>query len=128
MRQEGGPSLALLHGYLLYKTGSSHPTRYDDAWQILEELLHEQPAYVARHPEVYYFLGRAYDLDLRFDQGVRHMRHFVELRRQALAEAAASEGLAPAGAPPSEAPAPDAPSAVPATPSESADAPAPAEG
>ncbi|MBC7174432.1 MAG: hypothetical protein H5U40_18440 [Polyangiaceae bacterium] len=85
LRREGGPSLALLHAYLLYKTGDEHPSRrYQEASAILEELIREQPAYVARHPEVYYFLGRSYDLDLRFDLGVRNMRRYVELRHQAM--------------------------------------------
>jgi spermidine synthase/MFS family permease len=117
VRRDAGPSLALLHGYLLYKTGASHPTRYDDAWQTLEELVHEQPAYVARHPEVYYFLGRAYDLDLRFDQGVRYMRHYVELEHRAMADAA-EEANAPAeaGEAPSAEPPTSPSSATPASP------------
>ncbi len=93
LRREGGPSLALLHAYLLYRTGDEHPSqRYQDACAILEELVREQPAYVARHPEVYYYLGRAYDLDLRFDLGVRNMRHYVEQKHRA-AESAAAEPL-----------------------------------
>ncbi len=84
LRREGGPSLTLLHAYLLYRTGDEHPSRrYEDAAAILQELVREQPAYVARHPEVYYFLGRAYDLSLRFDHGVRNMRRYVELRHEA---------------------------------------------
>jgi spermidine synthase/MFS family permease len=98
LRREAGPSLSLLHAYLLYRTGDEHPSRrYGDAAAILVELVREQPAYVSRHPEVYYFLGRSYDLDLRFDLGVRHMRQYVELRHRAMtAEAAeAAEPQAP---------------------------------
>ncbi|MEM7604225.1 MAG: fused MFS/spermidine synthase [Myxococcota bacterium] len=80
IRLHSGPSLRLLHAYLLYKTGPTYPSRFGEAVELLEDLARSEPDYVQRHPELFYFLGRAHDADLHFDKAVRNMRLYVETR------------------------------------------------
>jgi hypothetical protein len=65
---------------LLYKnlpTGSADP---DDVVDELEDLLRTDPEFGERHPEIYYFLGRAHDRLTHYDKAVRNVRTFVEKR------------------------------------------------
>ncbi|MFT5356807.1 MAG: hypothetical protein ACI9KE_004033, partial [Polyangiales bacterium] len=97
VRQHSGPSMRLLRAYLLYKTAPSYPSRFRDAIDQFEDLVRTEPAYLDRHPEIYYFLAKAHDAELNFDKGVRNMRLYVETRirvaERAHEEAAALEAL-----------------------------------
>lgn len=80
LRMHSGSDLRLLYGYLLYKnlpTGSADP---DDVVDELEDLLRTDAEFGERHPEIYYFLGRAHDRLTHYDKAVRNMRTFVEKR------------------------------------------------
>ena len=94
LRLHSGPGLRLLYGYLLYKTAPSYPSRFNEAIVALEELLRTEPDYVGRHPEIFYYLGRAHDAELNFDKALRNMRLYVEARHAlgAVEEASAGEG------------------------------------
>ncbi len=80
LRLHSGPGLRLLHGYLLYKTAPSYPSRYREAIDTFEEIIRTEPDYTARHPEIFYYLGRSHDAELNFDKALRNMRLFVEAR------------------------------------------------
>ncbi len=93
LRLHSGPGLRLLYGYLLYKTAPTYPSRYREAIDTLEEIIRTEPDYVARHPEIFYYLGRSHDAELNFDKALRNMRLFVEARQALAAEPGeASEG------------------------------------
>jgi len=87
LRLHSGPGLRLLYAYLLFKTAHTYQSRYREAIDHLEDLLRSEPDYVTRHPEIFYFLGRAHDAELNFDKGMRNMRIYVEARLRALEEA-----------------------------------------
>jgi len=78
LRLHAGPSMQLLYAWLLYRAAPGVPGRYGDAVDQLEELVRYQDAYVAGHPEVHYFLGRAHDAEGHFDEALRSMRTYVE--------------------------------------------------
>ncbi|MBX3250623.1 MAG: fused MFS/spermidine synthase [Myxococcales bacterium] len=80
LRLHSGPSLRLLHAYLLYKTAPTYQSRYREAIDLLEDLVRGDNEYVMRHPEIFYLLGRCHDAELHFDKGMRNMRLFVEAR------------------------------------------------
>ena len=97
VRRHSGPSLRLLEAWLSYKTagahpgaGAGHPSRYAHAAEELEAILTAYPDYVARHPEIHYFLARSYDGDLRADEAVASMRTYVEALDAARTAAAAA--------------------------------------
>lgn len=83
LRLHSGPSLKLLHAYLLYKTAPTYQSRYREAIELLEDLVRSEEEYVLRHAEIFYFLGRCHDAELAFDKGMRNMRLFVEARMSA---------------------------------------------
>ena len=83
LRLHSGPSMRLLYGYLLFKTASTYQSRYGEAIEQFEDLIRSDEQYVLRHPEVFYFLGRAHDAELNFDKGLRNMRVYVEARLRA---------------------------------------------
>ncbi|MEZ4248961.1 MAG: fused MFS/spermidine synthase [Polyangiales bacterium] len=83
LRLHSGPSLKLLHAYLLYKTAPTYQSRYREAIELLEDLVRTEEEYVLRHAEIFYFLGRCHDAELAFDKGMRNMRLFVEARMTA---------------------------------------------
>ncbi|MEM1417978.1 MAG: hypothetical protein AAGH15_23980, partial [Myxococcota bacterium] len=95
LRLHSGPGLRLLHAYLLYKTAPGFPSRYRDAIDQLEDLVRGEPDYVARHPEIFYLLGRAHDAELHFDKAMRNMRIYVEGRIRALETAEPPVDAAP---------------------------------
>ena len=90
LRLHSGPSLRMLYGYLLFKTASTYQSRYREAIEQFEDLVRSEEDYVERHPEIFYFLGRAHDAELNFDKALRNMRIFVESRLAAM-EAAVEE-------------------------------------
>ena len=79
VRLHSGPSMRLLHAYLLYKTGNVHP-RYDEVVTILEELSGTHPQFVRDRPELQYFLARSLWAEGTFAAGVRVMRRYVSQR------------------------------------------------
>lgn len=99
LRLHSGPSLKLLHAYLLYKTAPTYQSRYREAIELLEDLVRTEEEYVLRHAEIFYFLGRCHDAELAFDKGMRNMRLFVEARMTA-----EEQGDAPGEAPTTDAP------------------------
>ena len=99
LRLHSGPSLKLLHAYLLYKTAPTYQSRYREAIELLEDLVRTEEEYVLRHAEIFYFLGRCHDAELAFDKGARNMRLFVEARMTA-----EERGDAPGEAPTTDAP------------------------
>jgi spermidine synthase len=70
-----GKDFTLLSGFLSYKTEF-----YGDAIDELAPLA-EDPAYVARHPEVLYYLGRSYFANLNYTKAVSALERFVEAQR-----------------------------------------------
>ncbi|MEO0325211.1 MAG: hypothetical protein AAF447_19790, partial [Myxococcota bacterium] len=96
LRMHSGPGLRLLYAYLLYKTAPGFPSRYRDAIDQLEDLVRGEAEYVARHPEVFYLLGRAHDAELHFDKAVRNMRIYVQGRLRSLEPGEPPPGAAPA--------------------------------
>ncbi len=80
LRMHSGPGLRMLYGYLLFKTAASYPSRYRESIDQLEDLVRGDEEYARRHPEIYYFLGRAHDAEMNFDKALRNMRVFVEAR------------------------------------------------
>ena len=95
LRLHSGPGLRMLYGYLLYKTAGTYQSRYREAIEQFEDLIRSEETYILRHPEIFYFLGRAHDAELNFDKALRNMRIFVEARLQAMEEAELSPDLAP---------------------------------
>ena len=108
LRMHSGPGLRLLYAYLLYKTAPGFPSRYRDAIDQLEDLVRGEADYVARHPEVFYLLGRAHDAELHFDKAVRNMRIYVQGRIRSLESAEPAPEDAPVSGEGDEASAADA--------------------
>jgi spermidine synthase len=78
LRDHSGPGLGVLRGYLLYQTGARFASRYVEAIAELEDVAAEHPRYVDAHPEVRYYLARAHDAELNFDEALSQMRRYVE--------------------------------------------------
>jgi len=78
LRLHSGPGMRFLYAYLLYRAAEGDPNRYRSAIDHLEDLVRSDEEYVRRHPELYYFLGRAHDAEFNFDKALRNMRIFVE--------------------------------------------------
>lgn len=92
VRLHSGNSMRYLYAWLLFKTAPIEPSRFDEAIDLFESMIMEDPEYVARHIELYYFLAKSHDAMQNYDKGVRNMRIFVEAEI-ALAEARAQEEL-----------------------------------
>jgi tetratricopeptide (TPR) repeat protein len=75
-----GSELRLLRAYVLYRTGE-----HDMAIGELEAVARRDPDAVARHPELYFFLGRSHDALQHFDKAVRSMRAYIDATRRAAA-------------------------------------------
>ena len=100
LRVHSGPSLRFMHAYLLYEVGpdDEDTNRYLHAAEELEDLVQTDERWVARHPEVFYYLARAQYADLQYDRGLANMRQYVRLADRAARTARAATG-APEGSP-----------------------------
>ena len=76
--QAAGAEARLLRGAILARCD-----QHEDAIDALEQLARDEPAFLLRHPELYYDLARAHDALRHFDKGVRDMRAYVEGQRMA---------------------------------------------
>jgi tetratricopeptide (TPR) repeat protein len=94
-----GPGLRFLHAYLLVKTAGRFPDNADEAVGKLEDLVREDPDYVARHPEVYFVLARAHRDTGDFGAAVETMRMFVESRLEETSPPGETLAPTPAAAP-----------------------------
>ncbi len=81
-REVAGPPMQALHAWLMWRTGEEEPRRYRQAVQLLEALLEEHPGYGRRHPELHYFLARAYDADIAPEKAVQNMLRYVDALRE----------------------------------------------
>ena len=83
VRDHSGPSLRLMYGYLLYRAAllQDRDSRFVDAAEALESLVAEELAWVDRHPEVYYLIGRSRFRAGDFSMSVQAMSRFIELAR-----------------------------------------------
>lgn len=83
VRDHSGPGMRLLYGYLLYRAAllQDRDSRFQDAAEALERLVTEELAWVDRHPEVYYLIGRARFRSGDFSMSVQAMARFIELAR-----------------------------------------------
>ncbi|MCG8554003.1 MAG: fused MFS/spermidine synthase [Proteobacteria bacterium] len=80
LRLHGGPQLRFLYGYALYNAAVEQRGRFRDAIDELEELLRADDDFSATHPELHYFLARAYDGDGDPERAVRNMRVYLRSR------------------------------------------------
>lgn len=83
VRDHSGPGMRMLYGYLLYRAAllQDRDSRFQDAAESLESLVAEELAWVDRHPEVYYLIGRSRFRSGDFSMSVQAMARFVELAR-----------------------------------------------
>jgi spermidine synthase len=96
--RRGGPQIILLKGYIHYLNADpDDSTECEEAIEILSQLVREHEAYVASHPETYFYLALCHDNALHFDKAVKNIRSFVDLMqmreehaRLALAQAKAN--------------------------------------
>ncbi|MGF1467263.1 MAG: fused MFS/spermidine synthase [Sandaracinaceae bacterium] len=105
-------SLRFLYGFLLYKAAAGQEGREADlraAAVNLDDLVRDRPEFVQRHPEVHYYLAKAYDADGRYGRALRAMRTYVEAR---LVLPSDDDAVAPEPGP-GEAPTTDAPGIAP---------------
>ena len=101
LRQRSGPSMRLLHAYLLYKTSREHP-RYDEVITLLEELSGTHPRWFQTRPEIQYFLAKSLYAEASLGDAVRVMRNFVRIQIDRAAQEAADQAAAEAAASDSE--------------------------
>ncbi|MCP4676436.1 MAG: hypothetical protein GY854_13170 [Deltaproteobacteria bacterium] len=96
--RRGGPQLLMLKGYLHYLNANPEDTtECEKSLEILRQLVREHEAYVASHPETYFYLALCHDNALHFDKAVKNIRTYVDLMqereehaRMALAQAKAN--------------------------------------
>lgn len=83
VRDRSGPGMRMFYGYLLYRAAllQDRDSRFEDAAESLESLAAEEPAWVDRHPEVYYLIGRSRFRAGDFSMSVQAMARFVEMAR-----------------------------------------------
>ncbi len=83
VREQSGPGLRLMYGYLLYRVsnGETGDLRYAEAAETLEALAHDEPAWTERHPEVHYLIGRARFRNGDFAVSVQAMGRFIDASR-----------------------------------------------
>ncbi len=80
---QSGPGFQFLHAYLLYKGAQGDRATLHDAGEKLEDLIRRDDAYALRHPELFYFAGRALDAASSFDRAVQSMGGYVSRTRSA---------------------------------------------
>ncbi len=80
LRLHSGPALRFLYGYLLYKAADGSFSQYRASAETLEELTRTEEDYCTSHPEVHYYLARAYDQEGEYGTALRSMRRYVEAR------------------------------------------------
>jgi hypothetical protein len=80
LRLHSGPSMRFLYGYLLFKAAEGSFSQFRAAAETLEDLTRTEEDYCATHPEVHYYLARAYDQEGDYGVALREMRAYVEAR------------------------------------------------
>ena len=72
-----------MYGDLLYRAAllQDRDSRFVDSAEALESLVAEELAWVERHPEVYYLIGRSRFRAGDFSMSVQAMSRFIELAR-----------------------------------------------
>lgn len=80
LRLHSGPSMRFLYGYLLFKAAEGSFSQYRAAAETLEDLTRTEEDYCATHPEVHYYLARAYDQEGEYGTALQSMRRYVEAR------------------------------------------------
>ncbi len=83
VREQSGPGLRLMYGFLLYRSSlaESAEPRFAKASEALEALAREEPAWSEQHPEVRYLIGRARFRNGDFALSVQAMGAFVDASR-----------------------------------------------
>ncbi len=113
VREQSGPGLRLMYGFLLYRASLAEngEARFAEAAETLEALAHDEPAWAEQHPEVQYLIGRARFRNGDFALSVQAMGRFVDASRNPVrgdhelpAVARDIDEPAPANAPVTDAP------------------------
>ncbi len=113
VREQSGPGMRLMYGFLLYRASLAEnaEARFAEAAETLEALAHDEPAWAEQHPEVQYLIGRARFRNGDFALSVAAMGRFVDASRNPVrgehelpAVARDIDEPAPEGAPVSDAP------------------------
>ncbi len=83
VREQSGPGLRLMYGFLLYRSSlaESAEPRFAEASETLEALAREEPVWCEQHPEVRYLIGRARFRNGDFALSVQAMGAFVDASR-----------------------------------------------
>lgn len=83
IREQSGPGIRMMFGFLLYRASLAEHAelRFAEAAEALEALLHDEPAWCERHPEVNYLIGRARFRNGDFARSVQAMGRFVDQSR-----------------------------------------------
>lgn len=83
VREQSGPGMRLMYGFLLYRASLAENAdpRFAEAAETLEALVHDEPAWSEQHPEVQYLIGRARFRNGDFALSVNAMGRFVDASR-----------------------------------------------